>query len=256
MFKYRLIFFMLLPLTCLSQSTDTRKNLDPDSPEMRYAEQMIAQAETLSENKEWMNTLHCASGECDKSQPEPANDVQEGLSRLGALAGSSDEVSRTQVLSGMPLIFAGAVKRCKKYPLGFRDCCTDSGWGDWVSHCPDDLKRLQQAKAENRVVALGSYQKNKLSARHYSFCVFPTKLAAIVQIQGRGWQLGLPFGSAKHPDCRGLMPEELERIDFGRLDLTPLQQELIARMAVPDSGLITTKNQEAVEQLTSGAYAR
>lgn len=193
--------------------------------------------------------IGCSEGQCDSSKSESSDDMAEGLSRLGALAGVAGDVSANQVRSGTPAIFTGSAKECKKYPLGFRDCCTDSGWGDWVKHCPEDLQVLQRAKQENRIVYLGSYKNHKLGARHYTYCIFPTKLSSIVQIQGRGGQLGIPYGTAEYPNCRGLTPEELERINFAALDLSPIQQELIARMALPNNGSINNANQSHIERL-------
>lgn len=193
--------------------------------------------------------IGCSEGQCDSSKSEASDDMAEGLSRLGALAGVAGDVSANQVKSGTPAIFTGTARECKKYPLGFRDCCTDSGWGDWVKHCPQDLQVLQRAKQENRVVYLGSYKNHKLGARHYTYCIFPTKLASIVQTQGRGGQLGIPYGTAEYPNCRGLTPEELERINFAALDLSPIQQELIARMALPNNGSINNSNQSHIERL-------
>ncbi|HDV5785733.1 TPA: type-F conjugative transfer system mating-pair stabilization protein TraN [Legionella pneumophila] len=194
--------------------------------------------------------IGCSDGQCDSSKSEASDDMAEGLSRLGALAGVAGDVTANKVRSGSPAIFTGSAKECKKYPLGFRDCCTDSGWGDWVKHCPQDLQVLQRAKQENRVVYLGSYKNHKLGARHYSYCIFPTQLASIVQIQGRGGQLGIPYGTAQFPNCRGLTPEELERINFAALDLSLIQQELIARMALPNNGFITNANQSHIERLS------
>lgn len=191
----------------------------------------------------------CADGQCDTSKSEASDDMVEGLSRFGALTGVAGDVAANQVRSGTPAIFTGSAKECKKYPLGFRDCCTDSGWGDWVKHCPQDLQELQRAKQENRVVYLGAYKRHKLGSHHYAYCIFPTKLASIVQIQGRGGQLGIPYGTAEYPNCRGLTPEELERINFAALDLSPIQQELISRTTLPNNGLINSANQTHVERL-------
>ena len=230
-------------------------NPNPNSIEMQYAETLLENPESVLDGacdekiNECPGKIACADGECDTSQNDKSDDMAEGLSRLGALSGVAGDVSNNQVQSGNPAIFSGSVTECKKYPLGFRDCCTDSGWGDWVKQCPADLQVLQRAKYENRVVYLGSYKHHKLKARHYAFCIFPTKLASIVQIQGRGLQLGIPFGSAEYPNCRGLMPEELERINFASLDLSSIQQELVDRMALPNNAAIDNLNQSHVEKL-------
>lgn len=201
------------------------------------------------ETIECQEKVPCADGQCDTAQNEPSDDMAEGLSRLGALSGVSEDVASKQVRSRVPAIFTGSAQECKKYPLGFRDCCTDSGWGDWIKNCPQTLQALLRAKQENRVVYLGSYKKHRLGEHHYSYCVFPSKLAALVQIQGRGAQLGIPYGTAKYPDCRGLTPEELSRIHFNALNLSSIQQELMARMRVPDKGSINQQNQSHIERL-------
>ena len=112
------------------------------------------------------------------------------------------------------------------------------------------MQELQRAKAENRTVYLGSYRKHKLDLdKHHVYCVFPSKLAGIVQIQGRSNQLHINFGQAKSPNCRGLTPEELERINFKVLDLSALTQEWLARKTIPDVVQQDQHNQSHIEQL-------
>jgi hypothetical protein len=215
-----------------------------DSSEMHHAERILENAEKIDSV-----SVGCGMGECDASSSESSTDQGEGIARLGALAGVAEQVAEQQVRSGAPSIFTGSAYECKKYPLGFRDCCTGSGWGDWIKHCPSSMQALQLAKAENRAVYLGSYKRHKLGAQHYAYCIFPSKLGGIIQVQGRGGQLGISFGMAKYPNCRGITPEELERINFSTLDLSLIQQELIAKMALPNSGVVSGANQAHVELL-------
>lgn len=197
-----------------------------------------------------MPTLPCTDGSCDATQNEESQDMAEGASRLGALAGVASDVATNQVDSGVAKIFAGTSLECEKYPLGTRDCCTDSGWGDWVLHCPKEMQALQKAKAEERVVFVGEYDDWILdSVTHYVYCVFPSQLSSIVQIQGRGAQLHIPFGTPKKPDCRGMTPEELERIAFDQLNLSSLESEFVSRLSPPDLGGVTNANQAHIEQL-------
>lgn len=193
--------------------------------------------------------ISCADGACDETTDEPTEDLAEGITRLGVLAGSAAEVSDNQIQSGVAGIFAASATQCKKHPLGARDCCKDSGWGDWVMHCPKELQELQRAKVDERVIYLGSYKNKKLGSRHYVYCVFPTTLSAIVQLQGRKDQLHIPFGDAENPDCRGLTPEELERIDFSKLNLSKLEKEWMSRMQSPDGTLTDLRNQRIIERL-------
>lgn len=179
--------------------------------------------------------------------------MAEGLSRLGALAGAAGDVSANQVRSGTPAIFIGKNSTCRKVIKNVRNCCRGS---HQMTHCSQDEKRLAQAKEEGRAAYIGTYCARKILKcveEKESWCVFPTKLSSIIQIQGRLRQLGINFGWAggkeNRPNCRGITPEELERINFAALDLSPIQQELIARMTLPNNGSINRNNQSHIERL-------
>ncbi|AWN76023.1 type-F conjugative transfer system mating-pair stabilization protein TraN [Legionella anisa] len=196
----------------------------------------------------------CSDGQCDTSQNEESDDMAEGLSRFGALAGVAGEVSANQIRSGAAVIFTGKNSTCRKVKGNVRNCCRGSYQ---MTHCSGDEKLLAYAREEGRAFKVGKFcALKKLGIcleEKQSWCVFPTKLAAIIQIQGRNKQLGINFGWAKDEDnranCRGITPEELERINFAALDLSPIQQELIARMAVPNNGSINNANQSHIERL-------
>lgn len=187
---------------------------------------------------------HCADGSCDKSEAESSNDIQEGLAGLAALAGSASGIAETAD-SLKPNAFAGSPLTCKKTIVGVRDCCRDRGWGDWVVHCPASMQDLMKARQENRTVYLGSF-KDGLEKTHV-YCVFPSLLAAIVQREGRGLQLGLSFGTAKAPDCRGISAEELAALHFDAMDFTPLTQAIQAQLTLPDAGKAGERLKAAVE---------
>lgn len=79
-----------------------------------------------------------------------------------------------------------------------------------------------------------------------SYCQFDSKLAQIVQQQGRNGQLRISFGSAKHPDCRGITVDELQKIQFNRLDFTNFYEDLMNNQKIPDSGVLTQKVKEQI----------
>lgn len=224
--------------------TRTKAPASPNSPEMQYAGDLI-EGSTLVEKDPR-----------DTTKNEDSHDMGEGVSRLGALAGVSSDVSANQISERSPRIFTGSVIDCKSYPLGFRDCCTDSGWGDWVKHCPSELQALQKAKDENRTVSLGKYKKHKLDLdHHHVYCIFPSKLSAIIQKEGRSAQLHISFGKAKSPNCRGITPAELEHINFEKLNLSPIEQELMSRLHVPNTSTASTLNQAHIERLNQEGRA-
>ena len=187
-------------------------------------------------------SVGCEDGSCDVSSVDTSDDINEGVSRLGAVAGTAQEVAAHQVQSQQPAIFRGSMQECEKYMWGLRDCCTDDGFLEGIINCPRELQILQLAKREHRVVYVGHYKPHRFSTTRYRYCVFPTKLAGIVQIQGRFAQLGIGFGSVWHPDCRGVTPEELERINFKALDLSEMVAELVGKKNVPQDAAMDAAN--------------
>ncbi|WP_407301282.1 conjugal transfer protein TraN [Klebsiella quasipneumoniae] len=107
--------------------------------------------------------------------------------------------------------FTGKAKFCKKFAAGFSNCCKDSGWGQDVglARCSSEEKALAKAKKRQ---ADGQYRGILCSKKvlgicprkKRSYCQFDSKLAQIVQQQGRNGQLHIGFGGASSPDCRGL----------------------------------------------------
>ncbi|AUH72839.1 MULTISPECIES: conjugal transfer protein TraN [Legionella] len=198
--------------------------------------------------------IGCSDGSCDLSEEEVSDDAAEGLSRLGVLAGSASEVAAKQIHSGVPSIFTGNNSTCRKVKADVRNCCKGSYQ---MTHCSEDEKRLAKAKEEGRAFKVGKFCALKKMGmcleEKQSWCVFPTKLAAIIQIQGRYSQLGIAFGWAKdeenHANCRGITPEELERINFSALDLSPIEQELMNRKVLPNEGQVASINQSHIERL-------
>lgn len=200
-------------------------------------------------------SVFCADGSCDASKSDESNDINEGISRLGALVGSAGEVASYQVKNNSPSIFKGEKFECEKYPLSLRDCCTDSGFLEGIINCPKPLQDLQKAKVEGRVAFIGDYQDKFYQTTKFVYCIFPSKLSGIVQIQGRLGQLGIPFGMPKKPNCRGITPQELERINFSALNLSPIVSELKAYMQFVEPSILEQNNKKHIEELNQKGAA-
>lgn len=234
----------------LNAKQRVRVKPDPNSPELKYAESLLENPEEVLKTG-----IGCADGSCDKSSDEVSQDINEGVTQLGTLGGVAGDVSSNQVDTGIPGIFKGNYMECKKYPLGFRDCCTDAGWGDWIKHCPQQMQVILKARHENRAVFTGSYREKRWKAKHFGYCVFPSKLAGIVQIQGRGAQLGISFGQSPRANCSGITPEQLERIRFDALDLSELTKDMRDRMSIPGNAQSPYANQAHIERLNQEGRA-
>jgi len=164
--------------------------------------------------------IFCRDGDCTAHDATQNTNFGESAAELSAAGESGREYSQTQAN-----LFAGHVARCKIWAIDFIDCCSDKGWGKAIdlAHCRDEDKALGQAKLNYLVHYLGKYCSNEVLGvcleHKHTYCVFDTKMARIIQEEGRLRQLnGGALGTAEHPTCNGLSVKELQRIDFSRVD--------------------------------------
>ena len=129
----------------------------------------------------------------------------------------------------------GGYDCCRNYKLGgFIQCCSaNKGWGKSVGlqKCKPEEKALAIKKEKGLCTQTGNYcaardpiTKSCIEMKQ-TYCCFGSKLARIFQEQGRA-QLGISWGDQKSPDCRGFTIDELQKIDFTKLDLQELYTEL------------------------------
>ncbi|ENM0556561.1 type-F conjugative transfer system mating-pair stabilization protein TraN [Salmonella enterica] len=194
--------------------------------------------------------VFCLDGECDKAQSGKSNDFGEAVSQLAALAAAGKDVA---ALNGVDVrAFTGEAKFCRKAAAGFSNCCKAGGWGQDVglAKCNSEEKALAKAKKNRLTVSVGEFCAKKALGvcleKKRSYCQFDSKLAQIVQQQGRNGQLHISFGSSKHPDCRGITVDELQRIKFDQLDFTSFYDDLMNNQKIPDSGVLTQKVKEQI----------
>ena len=130
-------------------------------------------------------------------------------------------------------IFEGDEHQCSKHILSFKDCCgSGKGWGKslGLGGCKAREKLLQKKRKERLCHYVGTYCAKKVLGqcvkKKSSFCCFGSKLLKAFQEQGRK-QINLGWGKAKKPLCRGFTIEEIQRIDFSKLDLREAFEDLM-----------------------------
>ena len=172
------------------------------------------------------NKAFCMDGNCVDSSYVANTELLQALSHMSVLKQIQDDL-RTNLG-----IFTGDPLECSRNCLDFKDCCGNGkGWGVSLKlgNCDENEKKLSKLRQENKCVAVGTYCARRVAgvctSKRSSFCCFGTKLSRLLQEQGRA-QLGIPFGSAEHPDCRGLTPEELSQIDMSKMDLSELFEDI------------------------------
>ncbi|EAC0381474.1 type-F conjugative transfer system mating-pair stabilization protein TraN [Salmonella enterica subsp. enterica] len=181
--------------------------------------------------------LFCTDGSCVLDNNGKNDMFAKAASELAAVAAAGKDVA--ELNSNDVKIFTGKGVSCKKFAAGFSNCCKDSGWGQDVglASCSSEEKALGKAKEKRLTVYVGEYCSKKALGicieKKRGYCQFDSKLAQIVQQQGRSWQLGIGFGSGKSPDCRGITPEELQRIDFSKIDFSAFYDDLNSGSDIP-----------------------
>jgi len=127
--------------------------------------------------------------------------------------------------------------------------------------CQEAEKLLAMHREANLCVPVGSFCSRRVPIirtcieQTQSYCCFNSRLARIINEQGRG-QVGKGWGSGKRPDCSGFTPEEFERIDFSRIDLSEFIAEVVASVRVPSASAIGQNVQSTVQQRVESYYRR
>ena len=175
-------------------------------------------------------TPFCLDGNCKSQSYEPNNEMAEAITKLSIFQELQKEI-KIDDLS----IFKGDQKKCSRNCMSFKDCCKKGkGWGVDIglSDCNVEEKELRIFREKTLCHQVGTYCHREILGqcieKRTSFCCFPSKIARILQVQGRP-QIGLSWGSAKEPICRGFTVNELTSIDFNKLDLSEIYQEILAK---------------------------
>lgn len=182
----------------------------------------------------------CLGGDCIDSSYESDRDMIQAMGYLSILEEARKEMDGTANIN----IFKGGSYACTRFPLSFKDCCGCGGWGVsmGLSGCDEDSKVVGRLRGEGKCVQVGTYCAEEINVGLAKFCLrektvfccFGTKFAKLLQEQGKP-QLEISFGSPECPDCRGFTPDELSRIDFSKLDLTEITNDVMSRFK-PQSG--------------------
>lgn len=194
--------------------------------------------------------LVCANGECDAIQNNSSDGFGKAVSALAAVTAAAKDVAGMNDVNVRA--FTGEPKSCRMAIAGFSNCCKDSGWGQGIglAHCDSEEKALGKAKEKLLTVYVGTYCSKKVLGvclqKKKAYCQFDSKLAQIVQAQGRKGQLGIGFGSGKNPDCRGITVDELQSLKFDRMDFSNFYSDLNAGTTIPSDSELAERVKEQV----------
>ena len=177
----------------------------------------------------------CLDGDCYQGKEQKNTGFNQSASALAGLGSAAASLKQDpfQVFTGKPAF-------CSKKPLGISDCCADKGWGQGLglTQCSEEEKGLAQAKQKGLTIDLGQFCAEKVLGvcirKKKGYCQFDSKMARIVQQQGRP-QLGINFGQAKSPQCQGLSPEQMQKLNFSTINFNEFYEDLHNNINLPDT---------------------
>lgn len=175
---------------------------------------------------------YCSPNPCERwSDALEYDDTPEGINDKQA----DGEIDENGNCLGTIYIFNGRDKRCRPPGLqtGGSDCCRKTTTWFGLGTCKESEKILAKLRSwgqlDGQCHYIGSYCAVKVLGvclqKKKTFCCFNSVLARIIQEQGRP-QLGIGWGDAKHPNCRGFTPEEFQKIDFSKIDFSEWLPEI------------------------------
>ncbi|MGV8948503.1 MAG: conjugal transfer protein TraN [Candidatus Paracaedibacter sp.] len=189
----------------------------------------------------------CLSGDCADKSYAPNKDFAETMSLMSVLKEAGDD------LRNFGSIFKGLDWRCTRHCIGFKDCCGNGrGWGVSLNLASCDKKEqtLAELRKKNRCIQVGTYCAEKelgiCIRKKTTFCCYDTKLAKIVQEQGKR-QLGLGFGDPKQPQCQGLTIEQLALLDFSKIDFSDMLADIVGSTKIPSSEKLMSGIQQSMQ---------
>ena len=202
--------------------------------------------------------FYCMDGSCQGTTHDKNKDAGKSITELSALASAAEDVKRqgadpTSDPNNLT-IFAGRAAHCREVVLGALNCCADRGWAKGIFvNCNAEEKALGHAKEQGGlVVALGRYCSAKVlgvcTEHKKGYCIFPSRIADDVQVGGRQAQLGRGFGEPKTPDCSGLSPSDMGRLDFDRIDFSNAIHGEMNKAQVPSGSQSQHRIEEQMKQ--------
>lgn len=197
--------------------------------------------------------IECLDGSCVEKAAIEDSGFVDSISKLAiisdALKGKPENFTEDS-----KFIFSGKVMSCRKTGYGFSDCCKNSGWGVDLNlaHCSSEEKELGELKEKNLAIYVGKnvHKTTDLEPERVDkrYCVFGSKIARILQEQGRFGQLGINFGTPKYPDCSGLSPKQLAQINMGKIDLSEISKDIASKHQSYDPNELGKKLTSKIQQ--------
>ena len=190
------------------------------------------------------------------SSYEKNNEIADALATLAIFSDIKKELENSgkQIREKDVEIFRGEKMKCQcSFIQGaLYDCCKKMDGlavTTYLARCNTEEQALAERRHSGQCHHVGSMKENLGMQTSQVFCCFPTKLARILHEEGRK-QLGIKWGIAEEPKCRGFSLTELQRIDFTKIDLSDALDD-----APIDKDVLLNKVRSTIDNLQASGQA-
>ncbi|WP_196772435.1 conjugal transfer protein TraN [Cereibacter sphaeroides] len=140
------------------------------------------------------------------------------------------------------------------------NCCKDSGWANGIlDSCSESELALIDRIQAKAAVYIGTYCSRKVLgvcvSKRRSYCTFNSQLAMVFQkeihhLTATSW------GSAKKPNCNGIKLDEIETIDWDKIDLSEAFGDMMNGATVPASKDVTKYMRDRFDAMAGAGGGR
>ncbi len=206
--------------------------------------------------KECAQNIKCLDGSCHE-EFEIQNNTQDMLDAIAILSTLNESVKTINTDSLTML--NGENLKCTKstgYIGGFKDCCGDGNWGNKLSGCSASEEKLREKKENNDCVYIGDYCSEYINVgfkkvcmtKKHSYCCFENKFSKILANALRQQKLQ-HWGDAKNTNCSGILIEQLQQLDFSKIDFSELYADIKSKI---NQKSVDDKIKQSLDRLQNG----
>ena len=134
--------------------------------------------------------------------------------------------------------------------IHINNCCNGNAWSNMTHGCGQQAEDYQKENMKKFCVTVGERcVKTNCVARvkdwkgkthcigkycestYRGSCCFNSKVARIINEQGRA-QIKRGWGTSANPDCRGFTPDEFQKLDFSKIDLSEYIDDVQSKIKI------------------------
>ncbi len=223
---------------------------------LSYTKRYRCPARTTHSIEAGQDKIHCIDGGSLVISSPQNEDMVSSLAQLSVLGAFQNEQMNAFDPNNVQ-VFKGTCLRCTKNVLDkvLYDCCgTLAGFALTLNliQCKDEAIELAKERAKGLCHRVGSFPNKLLglfdSSETHVYCCFPSKLTYVLQKEARrllrkGW--GTPF----KPNCSGLTMDEIQGLDFSKMDLSPVFDDLMKTAKNKDNPLNEMEGKQSTDRI-------